>query len=90
MGKVNSTDPVGSREELNRLKWTGGLEHARVTILHRGAPSDKRVVEGREIIELGRGFVRVGSPGSEVEIPYHRILRIEARGKLLWQKRAEV
>lgn len=73
---------------LNKLKWGGEdeLQSAKVTILHRGAPNDKRVIEGSDIIELERGFMHVVSPEGEVEIPYHRILRIEARGRVLWEK----
>ena len=79
---------MGPREVLNKLKWGGGdeLQSARVTILHRGAPNDKRVIEGSDILELGRGFMRVVSPEGEVDIPYHRILQIEARGEILWRK----
>jgi len=74
---------------LNKLKWGGEdeLQSAKVTILHRGAPNDKRVIKGNDILELGRGLMRVASPEGEVEIPYHRILRIEARGRVLWDKR---
>ena len=79
---------MGPREMLNKLKWGGEdeLQGAKVTILHRGAPNDKRVIEGSDILELGRGFMHVASPEGEVEIPYHRILRIEARGETLWRK----
>jgi len=80
---------MGPRDVLNKLKWGGEdeLQSSRVTILHRGAPNDKRIIEGSDILELGRGFMRVASPEGEVEIPYHRILRIEAHGHMLWEKR---
>ena len=80
---------MGPRDVLNKLKWGGEdeLQGAKVTILHRGVPNDKRVIEGSDILELGRGFMRVASPEGEVGIPYHRILRIEARGRVLWEKR---
>ncbi len=79
---------MGPRDVLNKLKWGDGdeLQSSRVTILHRGAPKDKRIIEGSDILELGRGFMRVASPEGEVEIPYHRILQIEARGEILWRK----
>lgn len=79
---------MGPREMLNKLKWgdEDELQSAKVTILHRGAPSDKRVIEGSDILELGRGFMHVTSSEGEVEIPYHRILRIEARGRVIWEK----
>lgn len=79
---------MGPREALNKLKWGGSdLQSVKVTILHRGAPSDKRVIEGREILELGKGFMSVVSPEGEVEIPYHRILRIDSGGRVFWEKR---
>jgi len=80
---------MGAREELNKLRWHPRLDlrDARVTILHRGAPGDVRVIDGGDIRELGRGFMRVISPEGEVYIPYHRILRIEAGGGVLWEKR---
>ncbi|MDI6883895.1 MAG: RNA repair domain-containing protein [Hadesarchaea archaeon] len=76
---------------MNKLKWSGGgIQDARVTILHRGAPGDKRIITGEDILELGRGFMRVVSPEGEVEIPYHRILRIELGDQVLWEKRGVV
>lgn len=80
---------MGSREVLNKLKWSGEakLSDVRVMILHRGAPDDRRVIEGKDILELGRSFMRVVSPEGEVEIPYHRILRIAAGGHVIWEKR---
>jgi len=79
---------MGPRDTLNRLRWHPefNLRDAKVTILHRGLPGDIRVIEGSDIEELGPAFMRVVTPEGEVEIPYHRILRIEAQGRILWQK----
>ncbi len=79
---------MGARETLNRLRWHPrlSLRDARVTIAHRGAPGDVRVIRGDEILELGRAFMRVASREGEVEIPYHRVLRIEVGGRTLWRK----
>ncbi len=80
--------PMGAREVLNELKWGGRdeLGSARVTIVHRGAPGDRRVVKGEEIIELGHGFMLVKSPEGEVYIPYHRVRIIEAGGMVKYEK----
>ncbi|MEW6222689.1 MAG: RNA repair domain-containing protein [Candidatus Hadarchaeota archaeon] len=76
------------RDILNGLKWgSRDLKAARVTIIHRGAPSDRKVIEGKDILELGRGFMRVVSEGEEVEIPYHRIITIEVGGNVKYKKR---
>ena len=79
---------MGPRDTLNRLRWHPkfNLRDAKVTILHRGVPGDIRVIEGNDIKELGPAFMRVVTPEGEVQIPYHRILRIEAQGRILWQK----
>jgi len=79
---------MGPRDTLNRLRWHPefNLGDAKVTILHRGIPGDVRVIEGKDIKELGPAFMRVVTPEGEVQIPYHRILRIEAQGRILWQK----
>lgn len=90
MGLENSYHRVkmGPREFLNKLKWHPDLDldEAKVTIVHRGAPRDKRVIDGSEIVGLGRGFMSVGSDEEEVKIPYHRILKIEVPNKELWRK----
>lgn len=76
------------RDVLNRLKWdTKELENSKVTILHRGAPGDRRVIEGNEIRELGKGFMGVSSPRGDVEIPYHRVLKIEVGGQTVWERK---
>jgi len=79
---------MGPRDTLNKLRWHPefNLRDAKVAIVHRGIPGDVRVIEGKDIKELGPAFMRVITPEGEVQIPYHRILRIEAQGRILWQK----
>ncbi len=67
---------------LNRLKWgEGGLSGTVVTYVHRGGPDDLAMINGEEIAELGRSFFTVG----QGRIPYHRILKIEKDGKVVFQ-----
>ncbi|HTY47507.1 MAG TPA: RNA repair domain-containing protein [Methanomassiliicoccales archaeon] len=70
------------RAILNRLKWTDGedLKEANITYLHRGSQGDARRIEGSEIIELERSFFVT----ADAKIPYHRIRRIEYRGRVLF------
>ena len=72
------------REILNMLRWTEGedIREARICYLHRGAPRDERCIEGREIVELERSFFVT----EEAKIPYHRIRRIEYRGRVLFDE----
>ena len=70
------------REVLNRLRWSGGgLEGVLVTYAHRGAPGDVVTVRGEDIMELGRSFFRT----ERSSVPYHRILRIERRGEVVFR-----
>jgi uncharacterized protein (UPF0248 family) len=79
---------MGPHEVLNELKWHPKLklQDVKITITHRGAPNDKRTIQGSEVLELKRSFMRVASREGEVNIPYHRVLKIEARGEVLWRK----
>jgi uncharacterized protein (UPF0248 family) len=75
---------VYPREVLSRLRWTEGesLEEAIVWYVHRGAPGNVKKIAGTSIISLGRGFFNT----DEATIPYHRILRIDYRGAILFEK----
>jgi uncharacterized protein (UPF0248 family) len=78
---------VYPRELLNRLKWTKGesLDEATVWYVHRGAPGDRLSITGDRISSMDRGFFET----DEAIIPYHRILRIEYRGKVIFDKEKE-
>lgn len=73
---------VYPREVLNRLKWTEGesLAEAVIWYVHRGAPGDVLRITGEDIVSLGKGFFDT----ADATIPYHRILRIDHRGKTLF------
>ncbi len=74
------------REVLNELKWhRGRLSDASIIYLHRGAPGDRRTVNGSEIVELERSFFTT----DESKIPYHRIRRIVLDGETLYVDRGE-
>jgi uncharacterized protein (UPF0248 family) len=75
---------VYPREVLNRLKWTEGedLSDARIWYVHRGAPGDLMEIDGSRIRLLDKGFFET----DEAMIPYHRIVRIEYRGRQLFSR----
>lgn len=80
---------MGAREVLNKIKWGGRekLDDVKITIVHRGAPGNRREISGKDIIELGPGFLKVMMPEGETYIPYHRITRIEVCGNLRYEKK---
>jgi uncharacterized protein (UPF0248 family) len=79
---------VNLRDLFNDRKWhTGDLAELRITVRHRGAPRDERVVRGASILEVQpRGLLLEASDLEEddVFLPYHRVLRIEGPNGLLW------
>lgn len=69
------------RQVLNKLRWgADGLNRVVVTYVHRGGPDDLANVSGEAITELGRSFFIVG----EGQIPYHRIVKIEKDGEVVF------
>jgi len=84
--ELEEDERLGPRDILNKLKWCGQMRNVRITILHRGAPGNQRTFTEREIARLGKSFIHIRSGPGEVQIPYHRILRIEAGKKVLWEK----
>jgi len=85
------------REILNGLKWSGsspgGLESCEIEILHRGAPGDRRVIKGEDILDIAPRALIVrdeASPegGGEAVIPYHRVRAIRRGSEVLWKKGA--
>jgi uncharacterized protein (UPF0248 family) len=71
------------RDILNELKWREGLDlrEAVITYRHRGAPGDVRTISGNDIEALQHSFF-ITESGT---IPYHRILRIDHRGRTLFE-----
>jgi len=67
---------------LNELKWKKeyNIKNAEIWYLHRGAPNDTKIISGKEIVEIGRSFMKTHS----ASIPFHRILKITYKGKKLF------
>ncbi|MBS3815652.1 MAG: DUF504 domain-containing protein [Hadesarchaea archaeon] len=76
------------RDFLNKLKWHPdyALKNAEITIVHRGAPGDKRVIKGENIKELESGFMLIKSKPEKVRIPYHRIRKITIPEGKIWDR----
>ncbi len=77
---------VYPRDVLNRLKWAEGesLDEAIIWYVHRGAPGDTLMITGAAVKSLGSMFFET----DEASIPYHRILRIDYRGEVLFERDA--
>ena len=80
---------MGPRDVLNKLKWHPEfkLKDAEITIIHRGAPRNRRTFKGKEIVNLGSGFMEVQGEETMIKIPYHRITKIERGKEVLWKEK---
>ena len=78
------------RDILNRIKWTGNsdLEGVEIRVLHRGAPGDRKVIAGNEVVALEHSYIVLEHDGTETRIPYHRIQRIFRDGAVIYDRSA--
>ncbi len=69
---------------LNQIKWVKkfNLEKIIIYYLHRGAPKNTKIILGKEIKLIGKSFIETNTSA----IPYHRILKIEYDGKVLFDR----
>jgi uncharacterized protein (UPF0248 family) len=73
---------VNPREILNKLKWKKDikLEKAEIWYVHRGAPNDTKIISGKEILNLGKSFMKT----TNAMIPYHRIFKIKYEDEFIF------
>jgi len=63
------------------------LDSTEITIVHRGAPGDVKVIRGSSIRDIAPRALLVEEDGEEVVIPYHRIRAIRIGEDTVWEKR---
>jgi uncharacterized protein (UPF0248 family) len=61
------------------------FKRVRVEYLNRGAPSNRSVIIGEDILQLEPGWMEIASHMGTVCIPYHRIRRILYEGETMWE-----
>jgi uncharacterized protein (UPF0248 family) len=72
---------------LGKLLWKGGLRRSEITILHRGAPGDRKVIPGSSVKEVKKGYLIITGPGEEeTVIPLHRVMEVRTDGKQIWKR----
>ena len=69
---------------LNEIKWTDKFDLNKIIIyyLHRGAPNNIKILNGNEIVIIGKSFIETNSS----HIPFHRILKIKYGDKILFDR----
>ncbi|WP_048191684.1 DUF504 domain-containing protein [Methanobacterium sp. SMA-27] len=74
-----------ARNIINMVLWHPGMEinEIKISYIHRGAPGNLKQINGIYIERIERGFLilREGT-----QIPYHRIVKIENKNKILYKK----
>ena len=76
------------RDVLNEIKWKGGFDLSKCVIyyINRGSHNDIGVVEGGQILEIGKGLLILEGDPYERYIPYHRIVKIEYEDTVIFEK----
>jgi uncharacterized protein len=70
------------RAILNEIKWTKDLSKAEVWYIHRGAPNDRMIISGADIVDIGRSFFET----STATIPFHRVTKILYDGEIIFDR----
>jgi len=70
------------RDILNEIKWTKNLDKTEIWYIHRGLPNDTKIISGKNIIIIGKSFMKTTS----AMIPYHRIFKITYDGKTIFER----
>ncbi len=59
------------------------IKLSKITYVHRGSKGNLKTIKGDRINRLERGFLILDE---DTQIPYHRIIKIQYKDKLLWNK----
>jgi RNA 3'-terminal phosphate cyclase (ATP) len=85
---------MSARDILNRARWaTADLHRLEITVVHRGAPDDRRALCGSRIVDIGAAGVELAPEGEELEtafVPYHRFVSIRDADGLIWDRHGSV
>ncbi|MFQ5761758.1 MAG: RNA repair domain-containing protein [Candidatus Bathyarchaeia archaeon] len=78
------------KDILSRLFWDKRLqpEDYSITFIHRGAPGDSKTISCSSVTKAAKSWFLYAEGGTEVFIPYHRILEINniKTNEILWKK----
>ncbi len=74
-----------AKNVLDMILWHPKMDikESKITYIHRGTKGNLKTIEGDQINRLERGFLILDE---EKQIPYHRIIRIEYKDEIIWNK----
>ncbi len=72
------------RKTLNKYRWHPELDFSKVCVYYvdRLDPKGYRILKGSDIVDLGDKFIFT----REGMIPYHRVIKIEYNGEIIWRR----
>ena len=74
-----------ARTTINLILWHPEMQinETEITYIHRGAQGNIKKINGESIERVERGFLILKEG---IQIPFHRIIKIENNNKVLWKK----
>jgi uncharacterized protein (UPF0248 family) len=77
-----------SHRVLLRLRHDPAYDFSKISVTYvsRGAPQDRAETAGGCIAALDRDYFEVESDGRTTCIPYHRVIAIRYRGRIVWDR----
>ena len=76
------------RDIFNEIKWRFDLVKCKIYYIHRGAPGDMKIADGRLIKNIEKSFLVLHGIVEDVYIPYHRIFRIDYEEKIVFDRKS--
>ncbi|NPA76078.1 MAG: DUF504 domain-containing protein [Euryarchaeota archaeon] len=72
------------RKTLNEYKWRPDTDFSKIVVYYidRLNPRGYAVLRGDDIVDMGDKFIFT----RDGMIPYHRVIKIEYDGKIIWQR----
>ncbi len=75
------------QDMVNRIVWSQDKNLYSIVVIDRLAPGGKRVISGKCIKKISRGFMIVSCQGLEDSmIPLHRVIEIRKNNTILWSR----
>ncbi|MGA1792725.1 MAG: DUF504 domain-containing protein [Thermoplasmatota archaeon] len=73
-----------ARDVLLKERWSSdSIEDLYIEYIDRGAADDRSILQGSEIVHIGRSFLEL-SGGSNIS--FHRVTRIYRGKELIWER----
>ena len=78
---------INPRNILNKFKWKKDLDFKEVEVwyLHRGAPNDTKTINGKEIVDIGKSFIKT----NQAMIPFHRVFKIKYKNEIIFERKKD-